>query len=205
MPNEKKPIALVLRHGTTNMNIDNKFRGFLNPKLDDKGIVDAHKAAEYLKSCHVERIVCSPLNRAYQTAQIVSGVIGGRFIEQCNSLFPWAVPEIMGKDRDEYADVLDHFIDNKDEVPEDGESLNQFMDRVGDYFEEAFKIPSLTLYVTHISDIVTLTDLIHGDSSGRPEEGEVVAPGGIIAVYEEAEGYSTDVVFGKAKTAEYGS
>ena len=202
---EKSLRAFVMRHGDTDANDANIFRGMLDVPLNDEGKLDAHKAGEFLSRQTIDRVICSPLLRAVQTAKIVSGVLGGRYVEQCRCLFPWQVPEIMGKDRDEYKEELEHYIDHPTEVPENGESLHAFQERVGDFFEDQLKIQVVTLFITHTSDIVTLVDLIHGDTSGRPESGEVVGPGGVIAIYEDGDGYSTEVVLGEEKKPEYGS
>lgn len=195
----------ILRHGDTKLNDSNVFRGMLDPPLNEEGILDAHKAAEFLSRQEIGRIICSPLLRAVQTAKIVAGCLGGRHVCQCRELFPWQVPEIAGKDRDKHSHILDKYIDNPDEVPKDGESLNQFIERVGDFFEDSLKECIPTLYVCHTSNIVALNDLINGEDAGRPESGEVVGPGGICVVNCTGDEYHIEPVFGEEKPAEFGS
>jgi len=205
---DKKPIAYVMRHGDTDLNDDNAFRGMLDPCLNDEGVVQAHKAAEFLSRQNIERVICSPLHRAVQTAEIVSGTLGGRCIEQSRCLFPWQIAPLYGKDKDEFAEALDHFVDNPTETPKNGESLSDFIERVGDFFEDKLCPHCVTLFVCHTSNIVALNDIINGTSEGSPESGEVVAPGGICAIYcdeDEDGGYEIEPIFGETHDAEFGS
>lgn len=196
--------AFILRHGDTDINDADCFRGMLDPPLNDKGVLGAHKAAEFLSRQNIERIICSPLLRAVQTAETVSGKIGGRCITQCRCLFPWQVASLYGKDKETHQDELEDFVDHPEKVPENGECLNDFIERTGDYFEDQLQIKVLTLFVCHTSNIVALNDLIQGKKDGRPESGEVVEPGGICAVYECEDGYEIEPVFGHVKPAEFG-
>lgn len=201
-----KIVRYLLRHGDTKLNDGNMFRGMLDPPLNDKGLLQATKAGEFLKSKGIERVVCSPLLRAVKTAQIVTSAFGGRCIQQERNLFPWQIAPLYGADRDKFGHVIDHYIDNPDEVPDGGESLNTFMERVGDFFEADLKIPVTTLYVCHTSNIVSLNDLINEEKVGRPESGEVVGPGGICEITETEDGYfKLEPVFGKETPAEFGS
>lgn len=204
---EKTLRGLLLRHGTTELNEDNCFRGMLDPPLDDKGIIEAHEAAQFLSRQHIERIVSSPLLRAIQTAQIVSGVIGGIHIDQRRQLFPWQMgTDFYGKDREELSDKLEHYVKNPNDVPENGQSLNAFVESVGDFMEDQLSIPTLTLYVTHTSDIISVTDLINGVPPTHPEEAEVVKPGGVCAIWVTDDGYEIEPIFKAEEVpAEFGS
>src|ERR1700675_180960 len=109
---EKKLRALVLRHGDTDINDANCYRGMLDPALNDQGVIDAHKAAQFISRQNVERIVSSPLLRAVQTAQIITGSLGGFHIDLRRELFPWQIAPLYGKDKEEFAGELDKYIDN---------------------------------------------------------------------------------------------
>jgi broad specificity phosphatase PhoE len=201
-----KIVRYLLRHGDTELNDGNVFRGMLDPPLNDKGLLQASKAAEFLKSKNIERVICSPLLRAVKTARIVSGTLGGRCVDQTRDLFPWQIAPLYGADRDKFDHVLDYYIDNPKEVPDGGESLDTFVTRVGDFFDTDLKIPVTTLYVCHTSNIVALNDLLNEEKIGRPESGEVVGPGGICEIIEMDDGYfQLKPVFGEEKPAEFGS
>jgi len=201
-----KVVRYLLRHGDTKLNDGNVFRGMLDPPLNEKGLAQAGKAAEFLKPKGIERVICSPLLRAVTTASIVSGMLGGRCVQQCRELFPWQIAPLYGADRGKFQHILDHFIDNPKDVPMGGESLSTFITRVGDFFEKDLLIPVTTLYVCHTSNIVALNDLLNEEKVGRPESGEVVGPGGICEICEVDGGYfQLKPIFGKERPAEFGS
>ncbi len=65
---------IVLRHGETDYNRLGKYQGSTDTGLNELGVSQAVAVAERLKSMEFDRIVSSPLKRAVQTAEIVSGV-----------------------------------------------------------------------------------------------------------------------------------
>ena len=95
------PVMYALRHGSTTLNEDNKFRGWLNPDLDNQGIADARDAAKFLKDKGIKRIFCSDLSRARETAQIVAKELGITVVTPDEALRPWNIGELAGKDKDE--------------------------------------------------------------------------------------------------------
>ena len=203
MPDEI--IHYLLRHGDTVANDANVFRSMLDPDLNDKGVLQANQAAEFLKKKEIQRIICSPLLRAFHTAEIISGMIGGRCIEQCRCLFPWQIPSLMGKDRDDHKNVLDYLIEHPKVEPQYGESLDDFSDRVADFFGSKLRSTVPTLFVTHTSNIVTLQGLIE-QKAPTPEAEEIVRPGGICEIrHDDGDGYTLKAVFGKSADPSPGS
>ena len=196
----------MIRHGTTTLNAKNAFRGMLDPELDDAGIRDAHRAAEFLSRQSIERIVSSPLCRTIQTAEVLSGKLGGRCIEQSRCLFQWQMgTEFYGADKDEKKSDLAHYVKNIHKTPPNGESLADFIERTGDFFEDKLQQPILTAYVTHSSNIIALNDLINGTAPQHPEDATVVKPGGICAIYETEDGYELKAILNAETKAEFGS
>jgi broad specificity phosphatase PhoE len=61
-----------LRHGQTDWNIDFRLQGISDIPLNEKGRSQAHTAIPKLASLEWDVVVCSPLSRALETAQIVS-------------------------------------------------------------------------------------------------------------------------------------
>ena len=68
---------LVVRHGETRFNAEHRYLGALDPDLNAKGIAQAIELRFTLPVC-VDAIVCSPLQRALQTAQIIGKERGQR-------------------------------------------------------------------------------------------------------------------------------
>ncbi|MGD0331540.1 MAG: histidine phosphatase family protein [Nitrososphaeria archaeon] len=205
---EKKLVGLVVRHGDTEVNESNQFRGRLDPSLNAKGVAQAEKAAKNIAREHkdfVKKIVSSPMLRSVQTADILAEELKVE-VTQDRGLISWALGFLAGKDRDEYQPILDLYIDNPKLAIPDGEALDDLETRIQEFFDKELRTEG-TVYVSHNSNLVTLENLVRGNKDGRPESSETsVEPGGIIGVYVDPSGkYSTDVLFGVEKQAEYAS
>jgi broad specificity phosphatase PhoE len=204
----KKLVAVIQRHGDTDANDMDCYRSRLDPPLNSKGMKQAEDAADNLEQedLGIERIITSPLLRACTTADIIAEHLELP-VEQDRGLLSWALGFLSGKDKKTYEPILGFFIDNPKETIPDGESLDEMEQRVYEFFSKEFKNDTLTLFVTHTSNLVTLENLIHGDHAGRPEVGAVsVDTGGTVGIYVDDNGrYSTEILFGKSKPAEFGS
>jgi broad specificity phosphatase PhoE len=62
----------LVRHGTTLLNRQNRYRGRIDVPLDAGGWQDAWAAAAELEHAGIEEIYSSPLRRARDTAQVVA-------------------------------------------------------------------------------------------------------------------------------------
>ena len=62
----------VVRHGTTTMNVQNRYRGRADVPLDAQGYQDAVDAARQLSTAGLSAVYCGPLRRTIATAQIVA-------------------------------------------------------------------------------------------------------------------------------------
>ncbi|MBN1367716.1 MAG: histidine phosphatase family protein [Dehalococcoidales bacterium] len=63
---------VLVRHGETDWNARDIFRGHVDISLNDTGRWQAESASQYLKRVKVAAILYSPLERARQTAQIIA-------------------------------------------------------------------------------------------------------------------------------------
>ena len=63
---------LIVRHGETEWNRVERFRGRVDVPLNETGIKQAEAVARYLKPVAVEVVLCSPVPRARQTAEIIA-------------------------------------------------------------------------------------------------------------------------------------
>ena len=62
-----------IRHGQTDWNLDEKMQGGQTEKdLNEKGVKQAIETREKLKNIEYDILICSPMNRAIQTAQIIN-------------------------------------------------------------------------------------------------------------------------------------
>jgi len=62
----------VVRHGTTTMNVENRYRGRCDVPLDAQGYQDAVDAARRLSGVGLQAVYCGPLRRTIATAQIIA-------------------------------------------------------------------------------------------------------------------------------------
>jgi len=63
---------ILARHGETEWNVAELFRGKIDVELNETGKKQAELLAEYLSSLKIEAIYSSPLRRALKTAEIVA-------------------------------------------------------------------------------------------------------------------------------------
>lgn len=63
----------VVRHGQTDWNVQEIIQGTKDIPLNDTGRKQAHEVSETLKNVKFDKIISSPLKRAYETAEIVNG------------------------------------------------------------------------------------------------------------------------------------
>lgn len=63
---------ILVRHGETEWNVAEIFRGRIDIELNETGIRQAELLAEYLNKIKIEAIYSSPLKRALKTAEIIA-------------------------------------------------------------------------------------------------------------------------------------
>ena len=150
---------ILLRHGQSQWNLENRFTGWKNVPLTEKGETEAKKAGELLKkhNIHVDRVFSSILERANRTAEIAiihaelnNLLENNKLIMTCSEkLNERDYGDLVGLNKQETADKF-----GKDQVhiwrrsydtpPPNGESLKDVVERVSPYFKEYIK-PALNL------------------------------------------------------------
>ena len=68
--------VILWRHGQTDYNVELRIQGALDMELNETGLAQARNVAPYIASMHPNRILSSPLKRAYATAQVVAELCG---------------------------------------------------------------------------------------------------------------------------------
>ena len=63
----------IIRHGQSTWNAENRFTGWVNVDLSEKGVLEAEKSGKLLKELGLEYDICftSYLKRAIKTLEIV--------------------------------------------------------------------------------------------------------------------------------------
>ena len=133
----------LLRHGQTAWNAEgNKYCGRTDVPLTQKGVEQARQARDKISNLSFDRIYASTLQRAYKTAEIVAGdqqvIKDERLIEVD---FGWW----EGKPKKEFIPERPSLWKNWMANPAatqaggTGETAQQLIDRVNDFFTEAFQ------------------------------------------------------------------
>lgn len=61
---------ILLRHGQSTWNKENKFTGWVDVDLSEQGVNEAMQAGEKLRDTPIEQVFCSNLKRALDTAKL---------------------------------------------------------------------------------------------------------------------------------------
>lgn len=133
---------VLLRHGESQWNLENRFTGWVDVPLSPKGRQEAREAGEKLKGYRFDRAYTSVLTRAIDTLAIVLEVTGqtGIPIEKDQALNERMYGELQGLNKAETARKYgDHQVKlwrrSYDIPPPGGESLKDTAERVLPYYE----------------------------------------------------------------------
>ena len=145
---------ILLRHGQSQWNLENRFTGWKNVPLTEKGEAEAKKAGELIKkhNISIDRVFSSVLERANRTAEIaIKKAELNNLLENNNIIMICSEKlnerdygDLVGLNKQETADKF-----GKDQVhiwrrsydtpPPNGESLKDVVERVSPYFKENIK------------------------------------------------------------------
>ncbi|MSQ77470.1 MAG: 2,3-bisphosphoglycerate-dependent phosphoglycerate mutase [Nitrospiraceae bacterium] len=134
---------VLLRHGESQWNLENRFTGWVDVPLSPKGEQEAKAAGQKLAGTTFDRAYTSVLKRAIDTLAIVLGVIGqtGLPVEQDKALNERMYGELQGLNK---AETVQKYGEQQvkiwrrsyDVPPPGGESLKDTADRVLPYYEQ---------------------------------------------------------------------
>ncbi len=188
------PLFYVTRHGRTQGNEDNRYRGHSNEEfaqLSPEGRDDAREAALFLKRLKVEPplILADDLSRSQETQKLMAGVLDIRGeTEKDKRLRPLDVGEFTGQDK--YKHPLDEYIANRNKKIPGGESMKQFDRRLAevcaDLMELIARLKKPIVLVGHGSTISFLHNNFQGGTFHAEGQGPkvgyegMVHPGGVL-------------------------
>lgn len=134
---------VIVRHGQSVWNKENKFTGWVDVDLAEKGIEEANRAGELLKDYKFDAAFTSVLKRANRTLDIILEKIGQTDIPITydEALNERMYGDLQGKNKDEmreeYGEEQVHIWRRSYDVPPPGgESLKDTAERVLPYFEK---------------------------------------------------------------------
>ncbi len=145
---------ILLRHGQSQWNLENRFTGWKNVPLTEKGELEAKKAGELIKKhkIKIDKVFSSVLERANRTAEIaIKQAELNNLYENSNLIMTCSQQlnerdygDLVGLNKQETSDKF-----GKDQVhiwrrsfdtpPPNGESLKDVVERVSPYFKENIK------------------------------------------------------------------
>lgn len=137
---------VLLRHGESQWNLENRFTGWIDVPLSAKGIEEARAAGKKLAAYRFTRAFTSVLSRAEETLRLVLEAIGQSDIpiERDKALNERMYGELQGLNK---AETAKKFGDEQVKIwrrsydvrPPGGESLKDTADRVLPYYERRIK------------------------------------------------------------------
>ncbi len=132
---------VLVRHGQSQWNLDNKFTGWVDVDLTPQGEEEARKAGEKLKGILFQKAFTSDLKRAQKTLALILEVINQKNIpiEKDKALNERHYGDLQGLDKAEtakkYGDKQVHIWRRSyDIAPPNGESLKDTAERTLPYF-----------------------------------------------------------------------
>lgn len=136
---------IIFRHGQSAWNLENKFTGWVDVELTEKGIAEAKAAGEKLKPYHFDLAYASDLKRAQNTLSIALEVAGKSVPTVYNkALNERMYGDLQGLDKTETAkkygdEQVKIWRRSFDIPPPNGESLKDTADRVIPYFKDVIE------------------------------------------------------------------
>ena len=184
---------VLIRHGESQWNLENRFTGWVDVPLTPKGEDEARAAGEKLKAFQFDRAFTSVLKRAQNTLRIVLDVIGQATIPitEAKALNERMYGELQGLNKAETAkkfgaEQVKIWRRSFDVPPPGGESLKDTAARVLPYYERLIR-PELAahktvLIVAHGNSLRSL--VMHLENLSRDAVLELNIPTGAPLFYE---------------------
>ncbi len=186
-------ILVLVRHGESQWNLENRFTGWTDIPLSERGRVEAREAGGKLKGYRFHAAFTSVLVRAIDTLDIILGIIGQKdipiFKDQALNERHYGDLQGLNKDdiRDKFgADQLKLWRRSYDVRPPNGESLKDTAERVLPYWESHIRPRVLKgedlLVSAHGNSLRAL--VMHLDGLSKEEVLELNIPTGVPRRYE---------------------
>ncbi|MBI3441663.1 MAG: 2,3-bisphosphoglycerate-dependent phosphoglycerate mutase [Proteobacteria bacterium] len=132
---------VLLRHGESQWNKENRFTGFTDVDLNETGMAEAKRAGRLLKGVKFDTVYSSTLRRAYKTAEIALSEMGQSSLPiiKDDALRERDYGDLTGLNKDEtrkkFGEGQVHIWRRSYDVPPPGgESLKDVVARVKPYF-----------------------------------------------------------------------
>jgi len=135
-------LLILVRHGQSRWNLENRFTGWVDIPLTTEGEAEAQRAGELLKTYHFDAAFTSALSRAQETLRIILEVIDqpNLPIQRDQALNERHYGDLQGLNKDETAakfgkEQVHIWRRSYDVPPPNGESLKDTRARVLPYYQ----------------------------------------------------------------------
>lgn len=158
----------VVRHGETVWNKEGRVQGITDIPLTEKGISDALKLRDLVKSLNIDVVISSPLKRAIETAKLITDYRFPINIDDRIKERDWGLNEGANINEVDRIDCWDVILNTK---VQNIEPIQDFMYRVSEFIEDIkvrFKGKNV-LVVTHSA----VSRVIHYMLGKIPEDGDL--------------------------------
>jgi 2,3-bisphosphoglycerate-dependent phosphoglycerate mutase len=184
---------ILLRHGQSQWNLENRFTGSVDVSLSDSGLDEAVRAAELLKLIPIDMVYTSTMTRAIETADII--ITGNRMsdvpVERDKALNERSYGDLQGMNKEEAAKLFGAeqvklWRRSYDVRPPHGESLSDTANRTIPYMVQEImplvKSGKNVLVVAHGNSLRSIFMFLDGLS--REQVLELNIHTGVPKVYE---------------------
>jgi 2,3-bisphosphoglycerate-dependent phosphoglycerate mutase len=187
------PQLVLIRHGQSQWNLENRFTGWIDIPLSPKGEEEARKAGEKIKEFKFDKVYTSVLQRAIKTYEIAAEAAGFKNlpVEKDKALNERMYGDLQGLNKDDTrkkfgAEQVQLWRRSYDIAPPNGESLKDTADRVMPYWyshiEPDLKAGKNILVVAHGNSLRAL--IMHLDNLSKEEVVKLEIPTGEPILYE---------------------
>ena len=186
-------LLVLIRHGESQWNLENRFTGWIDVPLTDKGREEARRAGERIRHIRFDKAYTSVLKRAIDTLDIVLQTIGqvGMPVTYDQALNERHYGDLQGLNKAETAEKygkeqVHQWRRSYDVAPPGGESLKDTAARALPYFETHI-LPDLragknVLVSAHGNSLRSI--VMHLDKLSREQVLELNLATGVPIVYE---------------------
>lgn len=186
------PNLVLIRHGESEWNKENRFTGWIDIPLSENGREEAKKAGEKLKGMKFDKGYTSVLKRATETYEIAVKIAGIDIpVEKDKALNERMYGDLQGLNKDECrkkfgAEQVQIWRRSYDTPPPNGESLKDTADRTLPYYklkiEPELKAGDNILVVAHGNSLRALIMYLENLSGEQIVKVEI--PTGVPILYE---------------------
>src|SRR6266568_2324227 len=192
------PLMVLVRHGESQWNLENRFTGWVDIPLSERGREEARQAGEKLKGYQFDKAYTSVLQRAIETLKIILEVTAQTNlpVEKDQALNERLYGDLQGLNK---AETAQKFGDEQvhlwrrsyDIAPPGGESFKDVTARTLPYFEAKIlplvQAGQSVLVAAHRNSLRSV--VMHLDRLSKEEVLELKLSTGMLIVYEiDAEG-----------------